>query len=155
MSKIKKDQIIEAFSQLGNQLQRPDEQLWHIIETEQHHNAWFTPENTTNAITAIAESLNKTDITIWLSKYPENENAAAKKIGLILAGNIPLVGLHDVLCVLATGNHALIKASSQDSHLIKYVLQKLVEIDSNFAVQYSFVERLENFDAVIATGSNN
>jgi hypothetical protein len=82
-------------------------------------------------------------------------NKTSKKIGLILAGNIPLVGFHDVLCVLITGNHALIKASTQDARLIKYVLNRLVKIDAAFKEQYTFVERLENFDAIIATGSNN
>jgi hypothetical protein len=76
-------------------------------------------------------------------------------VGLILAGNIPMVGFHDVLCVLITGNVALIKASSQDARLIKYVLEMLIEIESSFKDQYYFVERLENFEAIIATGSNN
>lgn len=74
---------------------------------------------------------------------------------MILAGNIPLVGFHDVLCVLVTGNTALIKASSQDARLIKAVLNKLAAIDNSFADRFSFVERLVEFDAVIATGSNN
>ncbi|EHQ29418.1 hypothetical protein [Mucilaginibacter paludis] len=77
------------------------------------------------------------------------------KVGLILAGNIPLVGFHDVLCVLASGNRALIKASSNDARLIKYILNLLVEIAPEFETRFSFVERLANFDAVIATGSNN
>jgi hypothetical protein len=78
-----------------------------------------------------------------------------KKVGLILAGNIPLVGFHDVLCVLATGHHALIKASSQDARLVRHVLNMLATIDARFSAKYSFVERLKDFDAVIATGSDN
>lgn len=74
---------------------------------------------------------------------------------MILAGNIPLVGIHDVLSVLISGNHALIKASSQDNRLIKAVLNRLVAIEPAIAKQFTFVERLEGFDAVIATGSNN
>jgi len=131
----------------------PDDELNEVIGNELHYNAWFTPEYVKKAITSIGNMLNSADLVTWLSKY--NFNSSGKKVGLILAGNIPLVGFHDVLCVLASGNHALIKASSQDNHLIKYVLEKLVEIDNSFAGCYSFVERLENFDAVIATGSNN
>jgi hypothetical protein len=155
MSKLKTTQLINAFSALGEYLLNPDDQLLAIIETEHHYNAWFTPENVKRAVTSIAKSLNAADLTAWLSKYPIDKNVGGKKVGLILAGNIPLVGFHDILCVLATGNYALIKASSQDARLIKYILNKLVEIEAAFGGQYSFVERLENFDAVIATGSNN
>jgi len=155
MSKFKKDQIINAFALLGEQLSHPNDELQHIIDTEQHYNAWFTPQSVGQAVMAIGESLNRTDITTWLNKYSEIKDSPVKKVGLILAGNIPLVGLHDVLCVLATGNHALIKASSQDARLIKQVLKILVEIEPALAESFTFVERLVDFEAVIATGSNN
>jgi len=153
MSKFNIQELIKSFSALGEQLSNPDEHLTDVINNELHYNAWFTPENVRKAVTAIGQMLNSADLEIWLSKY--SFNSANKKVGLILAGNIPMVGFHDVLCVLASGNHALIKASSQDNHLIKYVLEKLVEIDNRFAGQFSFIERLADFDAVIATGSNN
>lgn len=86
---------------------------------------------------------------------PSTTVDCSAKIGLILAGNIPLVGFHDVLCVLASGHHALIKASSNDTRLIKYILNLLVEIAPEFKTRFTFVERLAHFDAVIATGSNN
>jgi hypothetical protein len=155
MSKIKKDQLISAFSLLGEHLNNPDEGLLNIISSEHHYNSWFTPESVMAAVKAIGAMLNKSDLTTWLNRYPDAENIQRKRVGLILAGNIPLVGFHDVLCVLATGNHALIKASAQDARLIKQVLHILVEIDTAFADSFSFVERLEHFDAVIATGSNN
>lgn len=142
-----------TFSKLGTLLAHPDKDLTEIINNELHYNAWFTPASVERAVRSIGNMLNANDLHSWLSNYQFKNSG--KKVGLILAGNIPLVGFHDVLCVLASGNHALIKASSQDSHLIKYVLQKLVEIDDSFADKFSFVERLENFDAVIATGSNN
>jgi len=155
MSKFTKLGLINAFSELGTQLNSPNEQLSEIIDDEQHYNAWFTPASVLLAVTAIGKMLNPGQLEIWLNKYPIHQNKTGKRIGLILAGNIPLVGFHDALCVLASGHHALIKASSQDTRLIKHVLQMLTAIDSNFAEQYSFVERLENFDGVIATGSNN
>jgi hypothetical protein len=155
MSKLKTTQLVNAFSALAEYLLNPDDQLLGVIESEYHYNAWFTPENVKRAVTSIGRSLNAADLTAWLSKYQIDTNIGGKKVGLILAGNIPLVGFHDVLCVLATGNYALVKASVQDARLIKYILNKLVEIEPAFGDEYSFVERLENFDAVIATGSNN
>jgi len=155
MSKIKKTELINTLIQLGNELKSLDENLNQLIETEHRYNPWFTPLNVKHAIKAIGQSLNETDLTVWLNKYDLDKNISTKKVGLILAGNIPLVGFHDVLCVLTTGNEALIKASSQDARLIKAVLNKLTDIDNRFAGKFSFVERLVDFDAVIATGSNN
>lgn len=153
MSNFNINRLTDTFSQLGGILANPDKDLTEIIDNELHYNAWFTPASVEKAVKAIGKMLNRHDLQTWLSKYSPKQSG--KKVGLILAGNIPLVGFHDVLCVLVSGNHALIKASSQDNHLIKYVLQKLVEIDDSFARMFTFVERLENFDAVIATGSNN
>ncbi len=155
MSKLKTLQLVNSLSSLGAYLLNPDDQLLNIVESEHYYNAWFTPENVKRAINAVGKSLNAADLTAWLSKYQIDTNVGGKKIGLILAGNIPLVGFHDVLCVLVTGNYALIKASVQDARLIKHILNKLIELEPGFGDQFSFVERLENFDAVIATGSNN
>ncbi len=154
MSNLNTTQIINTFSALGNYLLNPDEQLTAIIDTEHQHNPWFTPANVNKAIAAIGQSLNTTDLTAWLNKY-DLTNTSNKKIGLILAGNIPLVGFHDVLCVFISGNFAMIKASAQDSRLIRHILLKLTEIEPAYANKYSFVDKLEGFDAVIATGSNN
>jgi hypothetical protein len=155
MSKLNKNYLIDIFSTLGSQLSYPDEQLNAIIKDEYHYNAWFTPQNVEHAVKSIGKMLNQEDLATWLGKYETDYNKESKKIGLILAGNIPLVGFHDVLCVLITGNYALIKASAQDTRLIRHVLNMLVKIEPAFQSRYSFVERLENFDAVIATGSNN
>ena len=155
MSKLNKNYLIDVFSTLGAQLSCPDEQLNAIINDEYHYNAWFTPQNVERSVKSIGKMLNKENLAIWLNRYEIDNDKDSKRIGLILAGNIPLVGFHDVLCVLITGNYALIKASTQDARLIKYVLDMLVKIEPDFQSQYSFVERLQNFDAVIATGSNN
>ncbi len=173
MSQAKKIYQIDRLSKLGEKLTQPDDGLMEVINSEHHYNAWFTPENTLNAVKAIGAMLNREDLERWLSEKQEArsekqeiESANQKvspsegdlegaKVGLILAGNIPLVGFHDVLCVLVSGHHALIKASTQDARLIKYILNLLVEIAPEFKNSYSFVERLADFDAVIATGSNN
>lgn len=155
MSKINPKNSINSFSELGRQLLSPDAALSSLIENEQYHNAWFTPASVSEAVTAIGNMLNEADLTTWLSKYNLETGKPAKNVGLILAGNIPLVGFHDVLCVIASGNTALIKASSQDARLIKAVLEKLVAIDPAFEGTFNFVDRLQGFDAIIATGSNN
>lgn len=155
MSKFNIIYLADVFSTLGAQLSYPNEELSAIIQDEHYYNAWFTPLSVENAVRALGKMLNKTDLLTWLNRYEQHPDATSKKVGVILAGNIPLVGFHDVLCVLITGNHALIKASTQDARLIKHVLGMLEAIDEKFKTQYTFVERLENFDAVIATGSNN
>ncbi|MCC8407361.1 acyl-CoA reductase [Mucilaginibacter sp. UR6-1] len=155
MSNYNPNTYIQAFAALGEYLRQPDEQLTQLIQTEKLHNAWFTPENIQSAIDAIAVNLTIANLKQWLEQYPQNENKQPKSVGLILAGNIPLVGFHDVLSVILSGNRALIKASSQDARLIIYLLNKLVEINISIEGSFTFVERLQNFDAVIATGSDN
>ncbi|PJJ79338.1 acyl-CoA reductase [Mucilaginibacter auburnensis] len=155
MSKISSEQLIHILSELGASLQQPDEQLQVLIQQEQYHNAWFTPANVERAIVAIGETLNQQALQKWLSAYNLDKEVEEKKVGLILAGNIPLVGFHDVLCVLISGHHALIKASTQDARLIRQVLNILATIEPSFADKYTFVEQLKDFDAVIATGSDN
>src|SRR6202012_3157116 len=152
MSKFNIPYLTDVFSTLSAKLSYPDEELSAIIQDEHYYNAWFTPASVEQAVKAVGQMLNKQALSTWLSKYDLNKSSGNKKVGLILAGNIPLVGFHDVLCVLASNNTALIKASAQDARLIKYLLQKLVAINNHFGNRFSFVERLENFDAVIATG---
>ncbi|CAM3888529.1 acyl-CoA reductase [Mucilaginibacter galii] len=154
MSNLSKSYLVQILAELGRQLLHPDQTLEQIIASESNYNAWFTPESVQQAVTAAGNSLTKESLEQWLNAYNFTPHQP-KKVGLILAGNIPLVGFHDVLCVLVSGNIALIKASSQDARLIKYVLQLLATIEPKIADQYQFIERLEGFDAVIATGSNN
>jgi hypothetical protein len=99
--------------------------------------------------------LQEHDLRQWLSSYSFDDSRPSKTVGLVLAGNIPLVGFHDILTVLVTGNIALIKLSSKDSVLTEFVLQQLVDIEPRFRDRFSFTETLKNFDAVIATGSDN
>lgn len=149
-----KNYITAIFARLGSRLSAPNETLLAIIAAEANYNAWFTLESVQRAVAATAKMLNEAELSAWLEKYNLHKHTP-KRVGLILAGNIPMVGFHDILCVLVTGNIALIKLSSQDSRLIKYVLNLLAEIEPAFKDQIIYTERLENFDAVIATGSNN
>jgi hypothetical protein len=147
---------INAFAQLGDFLRFPDDSLEQLTASAPYQNAWFTPENTRKAIMAIGNMLNRPDLESWLhSDEDDTEENDLKAIGLVLAGNIPLVGFHDILCVLASGNKALVKLSSQDQKLIPFILNKLAEIEPHFKNRFEFIDRLTGFDAVIATGSGN
>ena len=126
-----------------------------LISLSQSHNGWFTPEQVLFSIECWANSLKEDNLEEWLSKYDFKQNNS-KKVGLILAGNIPLVGFHDFLCVLLSGHQVMVKTSSNDQHLIKFLANYLIAVDKRLADKITFVTgKLENFDAVIATGSNN
>ncbi|TAH01936.1 MAG: acyl-CoA reductase [Sphingobacteriales bacterium] len=153
MSIFSKEDKIIAFSLLGDFLRTPNHAFKAIIDNAQNHNAWFTPTEVNKAVTALGNMLNKSDLIQWLSNHPENTNP--QNVGLVLAGNLPLVGFHDVLCVLASGNKALIKLSSNDNQLLIAVLEQLFIIEPRFKPLVNIVFKLENFNAIIATGSNN
>lgn len=126
-----------------------------LIELSQSHNGWFTPEQVYFSIQSWANGLAEDHINQWLSAY-DFSKVTPKKVGLILAGNIPLVGFHDFLSVLISGHDVLIKTSSNDQYLLKFLANYLIAIQPKLADKITFVEgKLENFEAVIATGSNN
>ena len=126
-----------------------------LIELSQSHNGWFTPEQVYFSIQAWAKALTDENLTQWLSNY-DFSKIETKKIGLVLAGNIPLVGFHDFLSVLISGHDVLVKTSSNDQHLLKFLAKYLIAIEPKLNSKITFVEgKLEGFDAVIATGSNN
>ena len=126
-----------------------------LIQLSQSHNGWYTPEQVYFAIQSWAAALTKENLDQWLSAYDLKQHEP-KKIGLILAGNIPLVGFHDFLSVLVTGNKVLVKTSSNDQHLLPFLAKYISAISPEMNDYITFVEgKLENFDAVIATGSNN
>lgn len=125
-----------------------------LIKRQKSFNGWFTEPFVLDAIDAIAQMLTKEKLTTWLSSYSLTETSP-KKVGVIMAGNIPLVGFHDFLCVLIAGHHVMAKTSSEDNTLLKKIAEILIAIEPDFSDKMEFVERLQNFNAVIATGSNN
>ena len=126
-----------------------------LLSLSQSHNGWFTPEQVYFAVESWAEALREDNLNKWLSAYDLSE-VKPKTVGLILAGNIPLVGFHDFLSVLITGHKVLVKASSNDQHLIAFLADYLISIEPKLSYYISFTDgKLENFDAIIATGSNN
>jgi hypothetical protein len=126
-----------------------------LVELSQSHNGWFTPEQVYFSVQSWAKALTETNLNQWLSPY-DFSKTTPKKIGLVLAGNIPLVGFHDFLSVLISGHDVLVKTSSNDQHLLKFLAKYLISIQPELNSKITFVEgKLEGFDAVIATGSNN
>lgn len=122
------------------------------------YNPWFTSENIRLAINGLGEMLQTEKIEKWLQSYPEINLVPAfqKTVSVIMAGNIPIVGFHDFLCVLLSGNKILARLSSDDSRLLPAIAQLLTKFDKSWSEQIAFTtERIEKFDAVIATGNNN
>ena len=153
---LRVDKQIETLAQWGEQLQQPDDELNQRLSFIQAKNGWFSSENVQQAVRSIGQMLNRDDLRHWFSLQGLSPfSKHSKKIGLILAGNIPAVGFHDVLCVLVSGHQALIKLSADDQIIIPYILEKLITIDPAVKSQIHYVDRLTGFDAVIATGSNN
>ncbi|WP_373708002.1 acyl-CoA reductase [Kaistella sp.] len=129
-----------------------DERFSSILRKSENENSWFTIENQKISLNQWADLLTEKNIKNWLADY--QIATAPKKVGLILAGNIPLVGFHDVISVILSQHIPVIKLSSKDKTMLPFLLSKWNEF-SEGNIQYEFAERLKDFDAVIATGSNN
>lgn len=149
---------IEALGKLGDWLKDPDnrETLEAWAAEAYRENTWFTLESVALALEAIAgQYLNGHNLSEWVDAHPLTREVNARKVGVIMAGNIPAVGFHDALCVLVAGHRLLAKLSSQDSVLMRRLLVKLMELEPRFGPNIEFSERLNDADAVIATGSAN
>jgi hypothetical protein len=131
------------------------EEFEQLIQLSQSHNGWYTPEQVYFSIQSWAKALTQENLDQWTSSY-DFTTTESKTIALILAGNIPLVGFHDFISVLVSGHNVLVKTSSDDQHLLPFLAKYLITVEPQLANKITFVEgKLENFDAVIATGSNN
>ncbi len=120
------------------------------------HNTWFTAENVRFACKSWSEALTTSNLNEWVSRYQISEGIQPKLIAIVMAGNIPLVGFHDFLSILISGNKVLAKLSSKDQNLLPFLVKYLISVEPAFDSFISFTDgKLENFDAVIATGSNN
>lgn len=123
-----------------------------LMRKSEIENRWFTIENQKFALKQWAELLTVENLTQWLQNY--ERNPTPKTIGLVLAGNIPLVGFHDIISTIFSGHSAQIKLSSKDRLLTPFLLNLWQEF-SDTEIPFQFVEKLADFQAVIATGSNN
>lgn len=163
---------INAFVQLGDFLSQfstenpqPDfsinlndpffDGMIHQLKLTQESNGWFTKENLRFSIGNWAKALTQENLEKWTANY-NFDDISSKKIAIIMAGNIPLVGFHDFLSVLISGHEVLVKQSSNDKHLLPYLAKYLERVEPSFKGKITFTnEKLPEFDAVIATGSNN
>lgn len=148
-------QRIDAFVALGKVLASPSEKMDAVLREASIKNPWYTIENTKKQLIALSSNLTEEKLIQWLVPYPDPAIQNNKVVGLILAGNIPLVGFHDILCVLIAGFHVRIKLSSDDAGLTSFVLHELIEIEPAFAPKIQIVDRLQQYDCIIATGSDN
>lgn len=154
---MQQSERLQTFIALGEYLRSPESaaEREEIAYRANFFNNWFTPDNTGKALSAIAnDMLTANKLTSWLATY-NPQPAAPKTIGVVMAGNIPAVGFHDLLCVLISGHNLLAKTSSQDLVLIQYLIQKITDINPAFAQRITLAERLNAADAFIATGSDN
>ncbi|RMZ50553.1 acyl-CoA reductase [Flavobacteriaceae bacterium PRS1] len=127
----------------------------HQIKLAEEHNGWFTKENVLFAIEGWSNLLTESNINQWLENYKFN-SIKPKKVAIIMAGNIPLVGFHDFISVIISGHKVLVKQSSNDKHLLPYLAKYLEYIAPELKGKIEFTEgKLNDFDMVIATGSNN
>jgi hypothetical protein len=128
-----------------------------LIEKQHISNPWFTVENVRRALSSIAEELTEENLITWTDSYPLlRQEINPIRVAVIMAGNIPLVGFHDFLSVLISGNNLIAKVSSKDNELIRYLSNTLCSINPKFRNRIEFAEGiLKDFDAVIATGSDN
>ncbi|WP_241286316.1 acyl-CoA reductase [Chryseobacterium arthrosphaerae] len=150
---IKLSDYIKAFlAKKTEDYNEDDANIELLLKRSEIENPWFTVDNQKFALQQWADLLTEEQIKNWLKKY--SVSRISKRVGLILAGNIPLVGFHDVISVVLSNHIPVIKLSSKDKYLIPFLLKKWKEFSDDH-VRFEFVERLENFDAVIATGSNN
>jgi len=146
---------IASLVELGSYVMEFDERLMAHMHRAAHTNPWFTIDNQQHALKEIAlQYLDSNLLRRWIAHY-EVEKDKMLNVGVITAGNIPLVGFHDVLSVFMSGNIAQIKVSERDLHLLPFLLKKLEEINPETREYFNIKEKLSGFDAVIATGSNN
>ena len=148
---------IACFIELGKSISSMSlEEIEILSRRAKYENAWFTEDSLKTALTSLIDMLKNESLTNFISAYPElNKEIKIKNIGVIMAGNIPGVGFHDALCVLLSGHILQAKLSKSDSVVMKFLLEKIVEIEPGFRPFIQIVERMANMEAVICTGSDN
>ncbi len=146
---------VSALSALGDYLKNIENTaLDALFKKAAIENPWFTRANLDRAWKGVLSYLEKGKLEKWASAY-NFPDRPPRKVGLVMAGNIPMVGFHDLLCVLISGNKALVKTSSNDYTLIKFIVESLTEVQPLLGERVELAERLNKMDAVIATGSDN
>lgn len=149
------EERVAAFVKLGEYIKNlSEEKFKSLAEGIRIENPWFTEASLRMAVSGILRYLDENELQKWIKAYNPVPHQI-RVVLLIMAGNIPLAGFHDFLCVLINGDAALIKLSSKDTVLIRFLADQLIGIDPSFGPKIRFEESFTNFDAVIATGSDN
>lgn len=151
---MKLEERIEVLVELGVYLARDSESLHKAIQQAYNNNKWFTEENIRLAIKGIVSWLHRPVLQEWINKYHLKESKP-RKVGLILAGNIPMVGFHDVMSVFISGNISCIKFSEKDNVLIQHCIDHMIEHFPAAKPYFDLSANLKDIEAIIATGSNN
>jgi hypothetical protein len=126
----------------------------HQLKIAQENNSWFTRDNILFSLESWTKALSIENIEKWTAN--RESNPISKRVAIIMAGNIPMVGFHDFLSVLISGHSVIVKQSSNDKHLLPFLAKFLEYVENDFKEKITFTERkLTDFEAVIATGSNN
>ncbi|AVM55023.1 acyl-CoA reductase [Capnocytophaga sp. oral taxon 864] len=150
-----KQQNINNLVRLGELLSKT-EQFNDIFDKAEQQNSWFTRANVIFAFKSWSEALSENNVQQWLSQYQLPQTTSPKKILIIMAGNLPLVGFHDLLCVLVAGHKAIVKLSSDDGVLLPYLIKQMKAFAPEWAEAVAFTDdKVTEYDAVIATGSDN
>lgn len=145
---------IAAMTAFGALLQPDNADLQQLIRRTGYTNGWFTEEESWRMLESFrTQFLDAQALRSWMERYKSAPQP--RTVALVLAGNVPFVGMHDLLCVLMSGHQALVKLSSKDPYFFPWMQEQLQHIAPEIAGQIRFTEKLEDFDAVIATGSNN
>ena len=151
---MKAEDRINAFYHLGKKIRGLSEEEFQTLAlSAKLENAWFTVDNVRMSLHSIGSWLEPTKLLAWTANY--DLHIHPRKIAVVMAGNIPLVGFHDFLCVLIAGHSILIKTSSKDNALIRFIIQELIRVEPRFEDKIEIAERMKNFEAIIATGSDN
>jgi len=146
---------IRAFSKLEDEIQQLSaDEIDHLASSAHNLNGWFTRESVTQALEGIRYMLDEKKLASWVQAYDLGD-VTPRVVGIVMAGNIPLVGFHDLLSVLISGHFAAIKPSSDDHFLTQTIVDWIIEIEPRFKKNIEIREKLTNIDAVIATGSDN
>ncbi|WP_317172796.1 acyl-CoA reductase [Hymenobacter sp. HDW8] len=146
---------LAAFTNLGQRLRHlTEDEKDDLYRRARNNNSWFDAPNVAAALDGIARLLEEHSLRTWASRYPA-EPATPRAVGVVMAGNIPLVGFHDLLCVVLSGHNLLAKPSSDDRYLMHWIVDELTRIEPRMAERITFVERLNAADDFIATGSDN
>lgn len=127
--------------------------FFEVLKLAEIQNPWFTQDNLKFCLNHWGSILHQEKLENFISTY--QSISSKKRIGIVMAGNIPLVGFHDLLCALLSGHDAIVKTSSKDEVLMNFAINYLKDFDPSLNSSIELAKKLENYDAIIATGSNN